>query len=75
MMKTGLATFEGRSYDGPFELHEEQHEDLTISIITSAGIPFMLIVDSPEVAERLLVGFQTQHLQVIDKFEKYYVRH
>jgi hypothetical protein len=68
-------TFEGHSYDGPFELHEERCADNTVCIITSNGIPFMFILNAPEVAEMLLHGLRTNNVQVVDKFEEHYVRH
>jgi hypothetical protein len=74
-MTAKITNFEGHSYDGPFELHEEQHDNNTICVISSNGIPFMFILDAPGIANMLLAGLRTKNLQVIDKFEAYYVRH
>jgi hypothetical protein len=74
-MTAKMTTFEGHSYDGPFELHEEQHGQNAVCVISSNGIPFMFILNAPEIAEMLLAGFRTKNLQVVDKFEAHYVRH
>jgi hypothetical protein len=75
MINKDITTFDGTSYDGPFELHELQQGRNKVFIISSNGIPFMAVLNAPEIAEVLLGGLRTNNLQVVDKFEKYYVRH